>query len=145
MGRILTPPPFSPSPPPREERAGVRRHQCLQIKSPLPVWAGRGSRGRCQDAPGQMRLGTSLLTRARPISLEGVSRFERHRRFREIPVRDVGICLPPPILSNCWHIKWLLYLNYEQISKSKLCKPRNKVMTSERSVPMPCDKRPKLR
>ena len=56
-GRIFTLPPFSPSPPPREERVGVRRRQCFQIKSPhpspLPVWAGRGSQEQCQDAPGR--------------------------------------------------------------------------------------------
>ena len=48
--RSLSLPSFSPSPPPREERVGVRRHPCSELKSPhpspLPVWAGRGGRGR---------------------------------------------------------------------------------------------------
>ena len=49
-GRIRTLPPFSPSPPLREERAGVRRHKVLRLKSPLPARAGRGRPGQCQDA-----------------------------------------------------------------------------------------------
>ena len=36
VGRSLTLPPFSPSPPPREERVGVRRRNGFQIQSPLP-------------------------------------------------------------------------------------------------------------
>ena len=30
------PPPFSPSPPQKEERTGVRRHHCCEFKSPHP-------------------------------------------------------------------------------------------------------------
>jgi len=63
--RILALPRFFPSPPPREERAGVRRHPCFDLKSPLPnplpVWAGRGSRGHCQAAsPRQTTRGFTL-------------------------------------------------------------------------------------
>ena len=50
----LTAPVFS-SPPPREERVGVRRHKVLRLKSPrpnpLPARAGRGRPGQCRDAP----------------------------------------------------------------------------------------------
>jgi uncharacterized protein YqjF (DUF2071 family) len=46
-------PPFSPSPPPKEERAGERRHHGFRLNSPLPsplpVWVGRGRWG--EDAP----------------------------------------------------------------------------------------------
>jgi len=50
-GRICAMLPFSPSPPPREERAGVRRHKVLRLKSPLPARVGRGRPMRCQAAP----------------------------------------------------------------------------------------------
>ena len=55
LGRILILLPFSPSPPPREERAGERRRNCSQINSPLPsplpAWAGRGSRSQAAPLP----------------------------------------------------------------------------------------------
>src|ERR1700690_1554873 len=50
-GRICAMLPFSPSPPPREERAGVRRHKVLRLKSPHPARAGRGRPRRGQAAP----------------------------------------------------------------------------------------------
>ena len=55
VGRILTPPPvFSLASPKGGEGRGEEA-QCFQFKSPhpspLPVWAGRGSRGECQVAP----------------------------------------------------------------------------------------------
>jgi len=54
-GRSSTLPPFSPSPPPREERAGERRFDGSGFGSPLPgplpARAGRGSREQCPGAP----------------------------------------------------------------------------------------------
>jgi cysteine desulfurase len=54
-GHGLALPPLSPSPSPREERAGERRSDAAGFSSPLPnplpAWAGRGSREQCPGAP----------------------------------------------------------------------------------------------